>query len=162
MPNLTNVDLPGAFFYKADITTYCTTIVGISNTDITDSLRHYITPSSPDCSILSIVSFTPSSQPLSSQHQNQTHHSHSPPSPMSTSPTTSAQSDLDLSSLVNQLSASTDFNDLRQKMTKIENSKVSPLPNLTHSLDKGLRRPPQTPTRETREKGILSPYSSPT
>ena len=43
---------------------------------------------------------------------------------MSTSPTTSAQSDLDLSSLVNQLSASTDFNDLRQKMTKIENSKT--------------------------------------
>ena len=84
------------------------------------------------------------------------------PSPMSTSPTTSAQSDLDLSSLVNQLSASTDFNDLRQKMTKIENSKVSPLPNPTHPLDKGLRRPSQTPTRETREKGILSPYSSPT
>ena len=84
------------------------------------------------------------------------------PSPMSTSPTTSAQSDLDLSSLVNQLSASTDFNDLRQKMTKIENSKVPSLPNPTHSLDKGLRCPPQTPTRETREKGILSPYSSPT
>ena len=80
---------------------------------------------------------------------------------MSTSPTTSSQSDLDLSSLVNQLSASTDFNDLRQKMTKIENSKVSPLPNPTHPLDKGLRRPSQTPTRETREKGILSPYSSP-
>ena len=91
---------------------------------------------------------------------------HSPfsfsPSPMSTSPTTSAQSDLDLSSLVNQLSASTDFNDLRQKMTRIENSKVSPLPSPTHLLDKGLRRPPQTPTRKTREKGILSPYSSPT
>ena len=91
---------------------------------------------------------------------------HSPfsfsPSPMSTSPTTSAQSDLDLSSLVNQLSASTDFNDLRQKMTKIENSKVPLLPNPIHPLDKGLRRPAQTPTRETREKGILSPYSSPT
>ena len=84
------------------------------------------------------------------------------PSPMSTSPTTSAQSDLDLSSLVNQLSASTDFNDLRQKMTKIENSKVLPLPNPTHPLDEGLCRPPQTPTRTAREKGILSPYSSPT
>ena len=81
---------------------------------------------------------------------------------MSTSPTTSAQSDLDLSSLVNQLSASTDFNDLRQKMTKIENSKVPPLSNPTHPLDKGLRRPPQTPTRETREKGILSLHPSPT
>lgn len=93
---------------------------------------------------------------------NPTPHSHSPPSPMSTSPTTSAQSDLDLSSLVNQLSASTDFNDLRQKMTKIENSKVPPLSNPTHPLDKGLRRPPQTPTRETREKGILSLHPSPT
>ena len=150
MPNLTNVYLPYAFDYMDDITTYCTTIVGISNIDITDSLRHYTTRSSPDCSIISPVSFIPHSPSSFS------------PSPMSTSPTTSAQSDLDLSSLVNQLSASTDFNDLRQKMTKIENSKVSPLPNPTHSLDKGLRRPSQTPTRETREKGILSPYSSPT
>lgn len=154
-----------AFNYKDDITSYGIPAIPSLYPDVSENLLRYTlrhSSSNDDCSILSIVSFTPSSQSLSTQHQSQTLHSpfSFSPSPMSTSPTTSARSDLDLSSLVNQLSASTDFNDLRQKMTRIENSKVSPLPSPTHLLDKGLRRPPQTPTRETREKGILSPYSS--
>ena len=171
LPVLKDVCLPWAFFYTDSISENSSLPLPLSPIDINEELRFYTqkrsidqSSSNNDCSILSIVSFTPSSQSLSTQHQNQTLHTpfSFSPSPKSTSPTTSAQSDLDLSSLVNQLSASTDFNDLRQKMTKIENSKVSPLPNPTHPLDKGLRRPSQTPTRETREKGILSPYSSPT
>ena len=63
---------------------------------------------------------------------------------MSEKESPTVQNELDLDSLVNQLSASTEYNDLRQKMNKIEKSKVplSPLPN--HPIDEGVRRIAQT------------------
>ena len=63
---------------------------------------------------------------------------------MSEKESPTVQNELDLDSLVNQLSASTEYNDLRQKMNKIEKSKVSlsPLPN--HLIDEGVRRIAQT------------------
>ena len=63
---------------------------------------------------------------------------------MSEKESPTVQNELDLDSLVNQLSASTEYNDLRQKMNKIEKSKVplSPLPN--HPIDEGVCRIAQT------------------
>ena len=63
---------------------------------------------------------------------------------MSEKESPTVQNELDLDSLVNQLSASTEYNDLRQKMNKIEKSKVplSPLPN--QPIDEGVRRIAQT------------------
>ena len=63
---------------------------------------------------------------------------------MSEKESPTVQNELDLDSLVNQLSASTEYNDLRQKMNKIEKSKVplSSLPN--HPIDEGVRRIAQT------------------
>lgn len=63
---------------------------------------------------------------------------------MSEKESPTVQNELDLDSLVNQLSASTEYNDLRQKMSKIEKSKVplSPLPN--YPIDEGVRRIAQT------------------
>lgn len=43
---------------------------------------------------------------------------------MSEKESSTVQNELDLDSLVNQLSASTEYNDLRLKMNKIEKSKV--------------------------------------
>lgn len=44
---------------------------------------------------------------------------------MSEKESSTVQNELDLDSLVNQLSASTEYNDLRLKMNKIEKSKVA-------------------------------------
>lgn len=75
---------------------------------------------------------------------------------MSEKESPTVQNELDLDSLVNQLSASTEYNDLRQKMSKIEKSKVSlsPLPN--HPIDEGVRRIAQTTAGKAREKGMFT------
>ena len=90
LPVLKDVCLPWAFFYTDSISENSSLPLPLSPIDINEELRFYTqkrsidqSSSNNDCSILSIVSFIPSSQPLSSQHKNQTLHT-----PFSFSPLT--------------------------------------------------------------------------